>query len=129
MPEDFPLKSATIKWCLRVLLLFYIVLEILASTLRLRMINTRYNRLQAIYWACRIPSPKDKLLEFIRTFSKIARSRINTPKSMAFPNTSHELLANKFFNVFYNSIKNKVSRNKSIKRYARPLCWLKATKD
>lgn len=72
-----------------------------------------------VYYVHRTPR-KDKPLELIRAFSKIVRWRIKIPKLTAFPTTSQKLLANILCkDVFLQCIKNQVSRNKPIKKYAK----------
>ena len=93
--KAFPLRSGTRQGCPLSPLLFNIVLEVLATTIReekeIKGIQIRKEEVMLSLFADDmkpyIENPKDsirKLLELISEFSKIAGYKINTQKSLAF---------------------------------------------
>ena len=99
--KAFPLRSGTRQWCPRSPLLFTIVLGVLAIAIREEkekkgiQIGKEVVKL-SLFADDRIlytENPKDsirKLLELISEFSKVARYKINTQKSLAFLYTNNE---------------------------------------
>ena len=99
--KAFPLRSGTRQGCPLSPLLFNIVLEVLATTIReekeIKGIQIRKEEVMLSLFADDmkpyIENPKDsirKLLELISEFSKIAGYKINTQKSLAFLYISNE---------------------------------------
>ena len=99
--KAFPLRSGTRQGCPLSPLLFNIVLEVLATTIReekeIKGIQIRKEEVMLSLFADDmkpyIENPKDsirKLLELISEFSKIAGYKINTQKSLAFLYTNNE---------------------------------------
>ena len=100
--KAFLLRSGTRQGCLLSLLLFHIVLEVLATTIReekeIKGIQIRKEEVKLSLFAddmiMYIENPKDsirKLLELISEFSKVAGYKINTQKSFAFLHTKNEI--------------------------------------
>jgi len=98
--KAFPLRSGTRQWCPLSPLLFIIVLEVLATTIReekeIKGIQIRKERKWSLFaddMILYIENPKDsirKLLELINEFSKVAGYKINTQKSHACLYTNNE---------------------------------------
>ena len=99
--KAFPLRSGTRQGCPLLPLLFSIVLEVLATTIReekeIKGIQIRSEEVKLSLFAddmiLYIENPKDsirKLLELISEFSKVAGHKINTQKSLAFLHTNNE---------------------------------------
>ena len=98
--KAFPLKSGTRKGCPLSPLLFNIVFEVLAITIReekgikgIQIGKEVKLSLFADDMILYIENPKDstrKLLELINECSKVARYKINTQKSLASPCTNNE---------------------------------------
>ena len=99
--KAFPLRSGTRQGCPLLPLLFNIVLEVLATTIReekeIKGIQIRSEEVKLSLFADNmilyIENPKDsirKLLELISEFSKVAGHKINTQKSLAFLHTNNE---------------------------------------
>ena len=97
----FPLKSGTRQGCPLSALLFNIVLEVLATAIKAEkeikgiQIGKEEVKLSlfADFMTVYIGNPKDstrKLLELINEYSKVARYKINTQKSLAFLYTNNE---------------------------------------
>ena len=91
--KAFPLKSGTRQGCPLSLLLFNIVLEVLATAIRAEKetkgIQTGKEEVKLSLFAdgmiLYIENPKDstrKLVELINEYSKVARYKINTQKSL-----------------------------------------------
>ena len=100
--KAFPLKSGTRQGCPLSPLLFNIVLEVLATTLRktkeIKCIQIGREEVKLSLYGddmiLYIENPKDstqKLLELINKFSKVAGYKINIQKSVAFLYTSNEI--------------------------------------
>ena len=101
--KAFPLRSGTRQWCSLLPLLFNIVLEVLATPIReekeIKGIHIGKEEVKLSLFADDMilytENPKDsirKLLELISEFSKVARYKINTQKSLAFLYTSNRKL-------------------------------------
>src|SRR5574341_1180421 len=99
--KAFPLKSGTRQGCPLSPLLFNIVLEVLATAIRaekeIKGIQIGKEEVKLSLFAddmiLYIENPKDstrKLLELINEYSKVARHKINTQKSLAFLYTNNE---------------------------------------
>ena len=99
--KAFPLKSGTRQGCPFSPLLFNIVLEVLATTIReeKEIKGIQFGKeevklsLLADYMILHIENPKDttrKLLELVIENSKVARYKINTQKSLSFLYTNNE---------------------------------------
>ena len=99
--KAFPLRSGTKPRCPISPLLFNIVLEVLATSIRegkeIKGIQIRKEEINISLFAddmiLYIENPKDsirKLLELISEFSKVAGYKINTQKSLAFLYTNNE---------------------------------------
>ena len=99
--KAFPLKSGTRQGCPLSPLLFNIVLEILATAIReekeIKGIQIGKEEVKLSLFAddmiIYIENPKNstrKLLELISKYSKVARYKINTQKSLAFLYTINE---------------------------------------
>ena len=96
--KAFPLKSGTRQGCPLSPLLLNIVLEVLATAIRAEkeIKGIQIGKEIKLFADDMIPyieNPKDsirKLLELINEYSKIARYKINTQKSLAFLYTSNE---------------------------------------
>ena len=93
--KTFPLKSGTRQGCPFSPLLFKIILEVLATAIReeqeIKGIQIGKEEVKLSLFAddmiLYIENPKDstrKLLELINEYSKVARYKINTKKSLAF---------------------------------------------
>ena len=101
--KGFSLKSGTRQGCPLSPLLFNIVLEVLAITIRqTEEIKGREEIKLSMYadnMILYIEKPKDstqKLLELINKFSKVAGSKINIQKSVVFLYTSNEILEKEY---------------------------------
>ena len=99
--KAFPLKSGTRQGCPLSPLLFNIVLEVLATAVReekeIKGIQIGKEEIKLSLFAndmiLYIENPKDstrKLLELINEYCKVAGSKINTQKSLAFLYTNNE---------------------------------------
>ena len=99
--KAFPPKSRTRQGCPLSPLLFDIVLEVLATTIReekeIKGIQIGKKEVKVLLFAddmiLYVENPKDstrKLLELINEYSKVARYKINTQKSLAFLYTNNE---------------------------------------
>ena len=99
--KAFPLRSGTRQWCPLSPLLFSIVLEVLATTIReekeikvIQIVNKEVKlSLFADDMILYIENPKEtirKLLELIIEFSKITGYKVSTQKSLAFLYTNNE---------------------------------------
>ena len=94
--KAFPLKSGTRQGCPLSPLLFNIVLEVLATTIRAEKEVKGIQigkKVKHSLFADDIENPKDstrKLLELITEYSKVAGYKINTQKSLAFLYTNNE---------------------------------------
>ena len=99
--KAFPLRSGTRQRCPLSPLLFNIVLEEVATTIReekrIKGIQIRKEEVKLSLYEddmiLYIENPKDsirKLLELISEFSKVAGCKINTQKSLAFLYTNNE---------------------------------------
>ena len=98
--KAFPLKSGTRQGCLLSLLLFNIVFKFLAKAIRgekgIKGIQTGKEVKPSLFadnMILYIENPKNttrKLLELIKKYSKVARYKINTQKSLAFLFTNNE---------------------------------------
>ena len=99
--KAFPLRSGTRQVCPRSPTLFNIVLKILAIAIReekeMKGIQTRKENVKlSLFVDDMILYPENakdsirKLLELISEFSKVARYKINTQKSLAFLYTNNE---------------------------------------
>ena len=99
--KAFLLKSGTRQECPFSPLLFYIVLEVLATAIReeneIKGIQIGKEEIKLLLFAddmiLYIENPKDstrKLLELIKEYSKVAGYKINTQKSLAFLYTNNE---------------------------------------
>ena len=98
--KAFPLRSGTRKWYPLSPLLFIIVLEVLATTIREEKEIKGIQIRKEIKWSLfaddmilYIENPKDsirKLLELISEYSKVAGYKINTQKSLTFLYTNNE---------------------------------------
>ena len=98
--KAFPLRSGARQGCQLSLLLFNVVLEALASAIRkekeIKGIQIKKEVKLSLFadaMILYIENPKDsirKLLELISEFSKVARCKINTQKSLAFLYTNNE---------------------------------------
>ena len=99
--KALPLKSGTRQRCPLLPLLFYIVLEVLATAIgtekEIKGIQIGKEKVKPSLLAdditlC-IENPKDstrKLLEIINEYSKVSGYKINTHKSLAFLHTNNE---------------------------------------
>ena len=99
--KAFPLRSGTRQGCPLSPLLFNLVLDVLATTIRkekeIKGIQIRKEEVKLSLFAedmiLYIENPKDsirKLLELISEFSKVSGYKINTQKSLAFLYTNNE---------------------------------------
>ena len=99
--KAFPLSTGTRQGCPLSPLLFNVVLKVLATAIReekeIKVIQIGKEEVKFSLFAddmiLYIEHPKDtirKLLELISEFSKVARYKINTQKSLAFPYTNNE---------------------------------------
>ena len=96
--KAFPLRSATRQGCPLSPLLFNIVLEVLATTIReekeIKGIKIRKEEVKlSLFAGDMTENPKDsirKLLELISEFSKVAGYKINMQKSLSFLYTNNE---------------------------------------
>ena len=99
--KDFPLKSGTRQGCPLSPLLFFIVLEVLATAIRQtkEIKGIQIGRevkllLYADHMTLYIENPKDstqKLIELTNKFSQVAGYKINFQKSVAFLYTNNEI--------------------------------------
>ena len=108
--KAFPLKSGTRQRCRLPPLLFNIVQEVLATSIRqtkeIKCIQIGREEVKlSLYLDDVIPyieNPKDstqKLLELINKFSKVAGYKINVQKSVAFLYTNNEILEKEYKNT------------------------------
>ena len=99
--KTFPLRSGTRQGCPLSSLLFNIVVEVLATSIRqekeIKEIQIRKKEVKLSLFAddmiLYIENPQDsirKFLELISEFSKVAGYKINTQKSLAFLYTNKE---------------------------------------
>ena len=99
--KEFPLRSGTRQGCLLLPLLFNIVLEVLATSIRkvkeIKGIQIGKKEVKLSLFAndmiLYLENPKDstrKLLELIHEFGKVAGYKINTQKLTAFLFTNNE---------------------------------------
>ena len=98
--KAFPLRSETRQGCPLSPLLFKVVLEVLATTIReekeIKGMQIRKEVKLSLFadnMILYIKNPKDsirKLLELISEFSKVAGYKINTQKSLVFLYTNNE---------------------------------------
>ena len=99
--KEFPLRSGTRHGCPLSPLLFNIVLEVLATTIRevkeIKGIQIGKEEVKLSLYAddmiLYLENPKDstrKLLDLIHEFGKVAEYKMNTQKSMAFLYTNNE---------------------------------------
>ena len=109
--KAFPLKSGTRQGCPLSPLLFNIVLEVLATAIRadkgIKRIHIGKEEVNLSLFAddmiLYIEKPKDstrKLLELINEYSKVARYKINTQKSLAFLYTNNEKIEREIKETF-----------------------------
>ena len=123
--KAFPLKSGTRQGCPLSPLLFNIVLEVLATAIRaekeIKGIQTGKEVKLSLFaddMIFYIENPKDstrKLVELINEYSKVARYKINTQKSLAFLYTNNEKTVREIKETIPFTIAtetNKVLRNK-----------------
>ena len=114
--KAFSLRSGTRQGCPLSSLLFNIVLEVLATTIRqekeIKGIQTGKEKVKLSLFAddmiLYIENPKDttkKLLELINEFGKVAEHKINMLKSVAFLHTNSQLSEREFNNPIHNHIK------------------------
>ena len=125
--KAFPLKSGTKQWWPFSPLLPNIVLEVLATAIRvekeIKGIQIGKKEVKLSLFADDIilykESPKDstrKLLELINEYSKVAGDQINTQKSLAFLYTNNEKTEREIKrnnSIHHCNKKNKILRNKS----------------
>jgi len=108
--KAFPLRSGKRQGCLLLPLLFNIVLEVLATAIRqtkeIKGIHMGREEIKLSLYAddmiLYIENPKDstpKLLELINKFSKVSGYKINIQKSVAFLDTSNEILEKEYENT------------------------------
>ena len=123
--KPLPLRSRTRQGCPLSSLLFNIVLEVLATTIRdekeIKRIQIRKEELKLSLFAddmiLYIENPKDatrKLLELIDEFSKVAGYKMNEQKSLAFLYTNDEKSEREIKEKLPFTIakkKNKIPRN------------------
>ena len=121
--KAFPLKSGTRQGCPLTPLIFNIVLEVLATTIRAEkeikgiQIGKEVKLLQfADDMILYIEKPKDstrKLLELISEYSKFAGYKINTQKSLAFLYTNEKIEREikETNRIHHCNEKNKILRN------------------
>ena len=123
--KAFPLRSGTRQGCPLSPLLFNIVLEVLATAIRaekeIKGIHIAKEEVKFSLFAddmiLYIENPNDstrKLLELINEYSKVARYKINTQKSLAFiynNNVKTEREINENNSIHHCNEKNKVLRN------------------
>ena len=122
--KAFLLRSGIRQGCPFLPLLFNIVLEILATGIReekeVKEIQIVQEEVKLSPFAddmiLYIENPEDiitKLLELISKFSKVARYKINTQKSLAFLYTDNEKSEREIKeSIPFTKKKNKISRNK-----------------
>ena len=112
--KAFPLKSGTRQGCPLSPLLFNIVLEGLATAIRaekeIKGIQI-WKEVKLLLFAddmiLYIENPKDstrKLLELINEYTKVARYKINTQKSLAFLYTNNEKIEKKLRKQFHSPL-------------------------
>jgi len=125
--KAFPLNSGTRQRCSLLPLLFNIVLEVLATTIRqtkeIKGIQIGREEVKLSLYAddmiLYIENPKNsaqKLLELINKFSKVAGYKINLQKLFAFLHTNNEILEKEYKNIMPFKIapqKNQIPGNKS----------------
>ena len=116
--KAFPLKSGTRQGCPLSPLLFNIVLEVLATAIRaekeIKGIQIGKEEVKLSLFAddmiLYIENPKDstrKLLESINEYSKVARYKINTQKSLSFLYTNNEKVEKKLRKQFHSPLQRK----------------------
>ena len=116
--KAFPLKSGTRQGCPLLPLLFNIVLEVLATTIReekeIKGIQIEKEEVKLLLFAddmiLYIENPKDssrKLLELINEYSKVAEYKINTQKSLAFLYTNNEKQKEKLRKQYHSPLQQK----------------------
>ena len=98
--KEFPLRSGTRQGCPLLPLLFYIVLEVLATAIReekeIKGMQIRKEEVKLSLFADDMirytenPKRYKKLLELISELSKVVGYKINTKKSLAFLYTNNE---------------------------------------
>ena len=103
--KTFPVRSGTRQGCPRSLLLFYIVLEVLATANREEKEIKGIQIRKEVKWSLLadnmilyIENPKNatrKLLELINEFGKVSGCKINAQKSLAFLYINDENLKEK----------------------------------
>uniref|UniRef100_A0A8D0ZJ50 RNA-directed DNA polymerase n=2 Tax=Sus scrofa TaxID=9823 RepID=A0A8D0ZJ50_PIG len=108
--KAFPLKSRTRQGCPLSPLLFNIVLEVQATAVKqtkeIKGIQIGRGEVKLSLYADDMTlyienskDPTQKLLELIQKFSKVAGSKINIQKSVAFLYTNNEILEKKYKNT------------------------------
>ena len=116
--KAFPVRSGTRQGCPLSPLLFNIVLEVLVTAIReekeIKGIQIRKEEVKLLLFAdvkiMYTENPKDsirKLLELISEFSKVARYKINTQKSLAFLYTNNEKQKEKLRNQCHSPLQQK----------------------
>ena len=112
--KAFPLKSGTRQGCQLLPLLFNIVLEVLATAIREEKEIKRIQMGKEVKLSLfvddmilYIENPKDsarKLLELINEYSKVARYKINTQKSLAFLYINKQKIEKKLRKQFHSPL-------------------------
>jgi hypothetical protein len=128
--KSFPLKSGIRQGCPLSPLLFNIVLEFLASTIRqeeeIKRIHIGKETVKISLFAddmiLYLIDPKNstpKLLDIINSYSKVSGYKINLQKSLAFLYTNNEQIEKEYMETipFTIASKNQVPRNKLSKVY------------
>ena len=120
--KAFPLRSGTRQGCPHLPLLFNIVLEVLATSIReekeIKGIQTGEEVKLSLFaddMILYIENPKDatrKLLELINEFGKVAGYKINAWKSLAFLYTNNEKSEREIKERIPFTITTKIPRNK-----------------
>ena len=116
--KALPLKAGTRKGCPLSPLLFNIVLEVLVTAIRaekeIKGIQIGKEEVKLSLFAddmiLYIEKPKDsirKLLELINEYSKVAGSKINMQKSLAFLHTNNEKIKEKLRKQFHSPLQRK----------------------